>query len=83
MVLRALGFLSADMAIDLGAANTPVYAKSQGIVLDEPSVVAFVTRRGRKQVPPSVAPAQPPGVRVRHAPCGLRSLGPSLPFWRA
>ena len=44
------GFLSADMAIDLGTANTLVYVKSQGIVLDEPSVVAFVTRRGRKQV---------------------------------
>ena len=29
------GFLSADMAIDLGTANTLVYVKSQGIVLDE------------------------------------------------
>ena len=45
-----LGFLSADMAIDLGTANTLVYVKSQGIVLDEPSVVAFVTRKGRKQM---------------------------------
>ena len=45
-----LGFLSADMAIDLGTANTLVYVKSQGIVLDEPSVVAFVMRKGRKQM---------------------------------
>ncbi len=45
-----LGFLSADMAIDLGTANTLVYVKSQGIVLDEPSVVAFVNRKGRKQM---------------------------------
>ena len=44
------GFLSADMAIDLGTANTLVYVKSQGIVLDEPSVVAFVMRKGRKQL---------------------------------
>ena len=44
------GFLSADMAIDLGTANTLVYVKSQRIVLDEPSVVAFVTYRGRKQM---------------------------------
>ena len=44
------GFLSADMAIDLGTANTLVYVKSQGIVLDEPSVVAFVTRKGRKHM---------------------------------
>ena len=50
MVSKALGFLSADMAIDLRTANTLVYVKSQGIVLDEPSVVAFVTHRGRKQV---------------------------------
>ena len=44
------GFLSADMAIDLGTANTLVYVKSQGIVLDEPSVVAFVNRKDRKQM---------------------------------
>ena len=50
MFSKALGFLSADMAIDLGTANTLVYVKSQGIVLDEPSVVAFTTWRGRKQV---------------------------------
>ncbi len=50
MVSKALGFLSADMAIDLGTANALVYVKSQGIVLDEPSVVAFVTHRGRKRV---------------------------------
>ena len=50
MFSKALGFLSADMAIDLGTANTLVYVKSQGIVLDEPSVVAFTARRGSKQV---------------------------------
>ena len=50
MFSRLLGFLSADMAIDLGTANTLVYVKSEGIVLDEPSVVAFAIRRGRKQV---------------------------------
>ena len=37
-------------AIDLGTANTLVYVKSQGIVLDEPSVVAFINRKGRKQM---------------------------------
>ena len=50
MFSKTLGFLSADMAIDLGTANTLVYVKSQGIVLDEPSVVAFTARRGNKQV---------------------------------
>ena len=45
-----LGILSADMAIDLGTANTLVYVKGRGIVLNEPSVVAIATVRGKKQV---------------------------------
>jgi rod shape-determining protein MreB len=35
-----LSFLSSDLAIDLGTANTLVYAKSKGIVVSEPSIVA-------------------------------------------
>jgi rod shape-determining protein MreB len=50
MFSRLLGLLSADMAIDLGTANTLVYVKGKGIVLDEPSVVAITNNRGRKQV---------------------------------
>ena len=50
MLANLLGFLSNDMAIDLGTANTLVYVKSRGIVLNEPSVVAIATIRGRKQV---------------------------------
>ncbi len=42
--------MSADMAIDLGTANTLVYVKGRGIVLNEPSVVAFVTHRGKEEV---------------------------------
>ncbi|MEM8917069.1 MAG: rod shape-determining protein, partial [Pseudomonadota bacterium] len=38
MFAKFLGFLSADMAIDLGTANTLVYVKGRGIVLNEPSV---------------------------------------------
>lgn len=41
-----LGRLSNDLAIDLGTANTLVYVRGNGIVLDEPSVVA-VRRNGR------------------------------------
>ena len=41
-----LGWFSNDLAIDLGTANTVVYAKGQGIVVSEPSVVA-VSRDGR------------------------------------
>ncbi len=50
MFSRLLGVMSADMAIDLGTANTLVYVKGRGIVLDEPSVVAIADVRGRKQV---------------------------------
>src|SRR3982750_1802437 len=50
MLGRMLGLLSADMAIDLGTANTLVYVKGRGIVLNEPSVVAIADIRGRKQV---------------------------------
>jgi rod shape-determining protein MreB len=50
MFSRLLGFMSADMAIDLGTANTLVYVKGRGIVLAEPSVVAIAEVRGRKQV---------------------------------
>ncbi|MDR2664444.1 MAG: rod shape-determining protein [Puniceicoccales bacterium] len=38
---RALGFFSHDLGIDLGTANTLVYARDRGIVLNEPSVVAL------------------------------------------
>ena len=50
MFARLLGMISADMAIDLGTANTLVYVQSRGIVLNEPSVVAIAETRGRKQV---------------------------------
>ena len=36
-------YFSNDLAIDLGTANTLIYAKGKGIVLDEPSVVAIRT----------------------------------------
>ncbi|GIL40207.1 rod shape-determining protein [Roseiterribacter gracilis] len=44
------GFLSSDIAIDLGTANTLVYVKNRGIVLNEPSVVAIAQHRGKTQV---------------------------------
>ena len=50
MFSRLLGMMSDDMAIDLGTANTLVYVKSQGVVLNEPSVVAIIDNRGRKKV---------------------------------
>ena len=42
MNLRSLfSLFSSDLAIDLGTANTLVYAKGKGIVVNEPSIVAI------------------------------------------
>jgi rod shape-determining protein MreB len=40
---QSLAFLGRDMAVDLGTANTLVYVRGKGIVLNEPSVVAINT----------------------------------------
>src|SRR5262245_16812037 len=40
-------FLGRDMAVDLGTANTLVYVRGRGIVLNEPSVVAVNAKDGR------------------------------------
>ncbi|MFN7662867.1 MAG: rod shape-determining protein [Alphaproteobacteria bacterium] len=50
LISRFFRFMSSDMAIDLGTANTLVYVKGKGVVLDEPSVVAVSTVAGKKQV---------------------------------
>ena len=39
-------FTNRDMAVDLGTANTLIYVRGQGIVLDEPSVVAVDVNTG-------------------------------------
>src|SRR5690606_8795052 len=41
-----LRFASADLAIDLGTANTVVYLRDRGVVLAEPSIVALETNNG-------------------------------------
>lgn len=48
MLEKLLGFLSSDIGIDLGTANTLVYVKDRGIVICEPSVVAI--QEGTKRI---------------------------------
>ena len=43
---RLRGLFSSDLSIDLGTANTLIYARGKGIVLNEPSVVAIRQERG-------------------------------------
>ena len=45
------GYFNNDLAIDLGTANTLIYVRGKGIVLDEPSVVAIRQNGGRMQTP--------------------------------
>ena len=48
MLSRVIGLFSADMGIDLGTANTLVYVKGRGIVLNEPSgVPGFSNKKSR------------------------------------
>ena len=46
MLKRILGLFSNDLAIDLGTANTLIYVRDKGIILNEPSVVAIHTGVG-------------------------------------
>ena len=50
MFNNLIGLWSADMAIDLGTANTLVYVKNRGVVLNEPSVVAVLNQGGKSKV---------------------------------
>jgi rod shape-determining protein MreB len=50
MFKRLRGLFSNDLSIDLGTANTLIYVREQGIVLNEPSVVAIRTHNGQKTV---------------------------------
>lgn len=73
MFSKILGALSSDMAIDLGTANTLVYVKGPGIVLNEPSVVAMSTSRGKKQV---LAVGEEAKLMVGRTPGNIQAIRP-------
>ena len=45
-----LDLFSSDLSIDLGTANTIIFVKNKGLVLDEPSVVSISDENGKKRV---------------------------------
>ncbi|MFH1769392.1 MAG: rod shape-determining protein [Parcubacteria group bacterium] len=47
MLNRLFGFFSKDIGIDLGTANTLVYVRGEGIIIDEPSIVAINQKTGQ------------------------------------
>lgn len=50
MLKKLRGMFSSDLSIDLGTANTLIYVKERGIVLNQPSVVAIRTHMNQKSV---------------------------------
>ena len=50
MIDKLFNIFAKDMAIDLGTANTLVYVKGEGVVLNEPSVVAKIEENGKTKV---------------------------------
>ena len=73
MLGSIFGFLSADIGIDLGTANTLVYVKGKGIVLNEPSVVAMAEVRGKTQV---LAVGEEAKVMLGKTPGNIRAIRP-------
>ncbi|MBR2124054.1 MAG: rod shape-determining protein [Acetobacter sp.] len=73
MFTRLFGLMSADMAIDLGTANTLVYAKGRGIILNEPSVVAITEVQGKKQV---LAVGEEAKLMVGRTPSNITAIRP-------
>ncbi len=73
MISRLLGMFSADMAIDLGTANTLVAVRGQGIVLNEPSVVAIAEVKDRRRV---VAVGNEAKLMLGRTPGGIEAIRP-------
>ncbi len=73
MLSRLLGMFSSDMAIDLGTANTLVYVKGRGIVLDEPSVVAIIEQDGKREV---LAVGEEARVMLGRTPGNIKAIRP-------
>ncbi|PCI59709.1 MAG: rod shape-determining protein [Kordiimonadales bacterium] len=73
MLSKLLGMFSSDMAIDLGTANTLVYVKGRGIVLNEPSVVAIKSEQGRDRV---IAVGDEAKLMLGRTPSGIHCVRP-------
>lgn len=71
MFQKLLNFMSSDIAIDLGTANTLVYVKGEGIVLNEPSVVAVTGTKDKV-----LAVGNDAKVMLGRTPGGVKALRP-------
>jgi rod shape-determining protein MreB len=76
-LLRFLGrWYSTDLAIDLGTANTLIYVKNQGVVLDEPSVVAIQHTSGSSNNKKMIAVGQEAKSMLGRVPFNIEAIRP-------
>ena len=73
MFNKLKGFLSTDMAMDLGTANTLVYVRNKGIVLNEPSVVAIINSNSKTEV---LAVGNEAKLMLGRTPSHIRAIRP-------
>jgi rod shape-determining protein MreB len=73
MFPKLFGTRAGDMAIDLGTANTLVYMKGRGIVLNEPSVVAILDSGGTRKV---LAVGEEANRMIGRTPGNIRAIRP-------
>lgn len=71
MLLKVLAIGARSLAVDLGTANTVVYAPGCGVVVDEPSIVAVNEETGRTEAVGREAHAM-----IGRTPCGVRTIRP-------
>ena len=76
MINRLLGFLSDDLSIDLGTANTLICMKNKGIVLNEPSVVALRSDDFTNNVNVIQAVGQEAKEMLGRTPANIRAIRP-------
>lgn len=73
---RIRGMFSNDLSIDLGTANTLIYARGQGIVLNEPSVVAIRQDRGHGGAKSVVAVGEDAKKMLGRTPANITATRP-------
>ena len=73
---RLRGLFSSDLSIDLGTANTLIYARGKGIVLNEPSVVAIRQERGAGEVKSIAAVGNAAKSMLGRTPGNIQAIRP-------
>ncbi|NKB77333.1 MAG: MreB/Mrl family cell shape determining protein [Gammaproteobacteria bacterium] len=76
MLKRLIGFFSNDLAIDLGTANTLIYVRNKGIILNEPSVVAIKSAPDGSSGKSVLAVGQDAKLMLGRTPGSIRAIRP-------